>query len=118
MTLAEGTKFAQTDQPGIYTVTSAQPPYRFAVNLAPEESKTAALSQEELERLGVPVKYQPVETAKQAEQRRRHLQSAELENQQKLWKWLIVAALVILITETVLAGLLTRRAGVHIQAET
>ena len=116
--VAEGGKFTQTDQPGAYVVTSAQPPFRFAVNLAPEECKTAPLSQEELERLGVPVKYQPVETAKQVEQRRRHLQSTELESQQKLWKWLIVAALVVLITETLLAGVLTRRTGVTTAAET
>ena len=30
--------------------------------------------------------------------------NAELENRQKLWRWLILAAIVVLIVETVLAG--------------
>jgi hypothetical protein len=35
-------------------------------------------------------------------------QAAELENRQKLWRWLVVAALVVLLLETLLAGRLTR----------
>ena len=99
----------QTDLPGIYAVTSLQPAVRFAVNLDAAESRTAPMPVEELLRLGVPMKPPEIELTKQAEQKRR-LHNAELENQQKLWRWLIVAALVVLLFETWLAGRLTRRA--------
>jgi anti-sigma-K factor RskA len=38
-----------------------------------------------------------------------HLQDAELENRQKLWRWLIVAALAVTFAEIVLSGWLARR---------
>jgi hypothetical protein len=85
------------DQPGIQ-------PGRFAVNLDPLESKTAPLPVEELERLGVPLKT----SAATPRDQRRQLLNAELENQQQLWRWLIVAALVVLIAETLMAAWLTR----------
>jgi hypothetical protein len=103
-------KFSQTDAPGIYTVTSVQPPFRFAVNLAPEESKTAPLAMEELHRLGVPLKAEGVLTAQQAARKELQLRASELENRQKLWRWLIVAALAFVLLETWLGGRLTRRA--------
>ena len=64
---------------------------------------------EELERLGVPVKMQLAQSAVQLEKKRQHLRAAELENRQKLWRWLIVATLVLLVGETLVAGRLTRR---------
>ncbi len=63
--LAPGeTNFSQTDAPGIYTVTSAQPPVRFAVNLDAAESRTAPLPMDELERLDVPLKPREVALAR------------------------------------------------------
>ena len=113
LVLAKGEKFGQTDLPGIYTVTSEEAPFRFAVNLDPAESKTAPMPIEELERFGVPLKKERlIETAKQREQKQEQLLAAELEKQQQLWRWLIVATLLILIAETWLAGSLTRRGAV------
>jgi hypothetical protein len=108
--VTRGERFTGTDQPGVYTVASMQPPLRFTVNLAPEESRTAPLSFDELERMGVPIGHQLQGASKQVQQRREHLQAAQLESRQKLWRWLIVAALVVLMSETWLAGRLTRRA--------
>ncbi len=105
---AAGDKFSQTDLPGIYTSASG-PAIQFAVNLDPSESRTAPLAVEELERMGVPIKLQVLQTASQLEKKRQQLQAAELENRQKLWRWLIVAALVVLVGETLVAGWLTRR---------
>src|SRR5438093_2337786 len=102
------TRFVQTDQPGIYTLAALQPPVRFAVNLDAAESRTAPMSAGELMRLGVPLKPPEIQLARQHEQKRR-LHNAELENQQKLWRWLMVAALGVLLVETWLAGWLTRR---------
>ena len=104
-----GERFTATDQPGIYTVTAGQFTQRFAVNLDAGESRTAPLALEELERLRLPLKAPSPELAKQEEKKRLRLQAAELEQQQKLWRWLIVAALVVLVLETWLAGWLTRR---------
>ena len=110
-TLAAGAKsFSETDTPGVYGVTGGTPPFRFAVNLAPEESKTAPLALEQLEQLGVPVKAAPLATPEQAARREAQLKATELESHQKLWRWLIVATLVVLIVETWVAARLSRRA--------
>jgi hypothetical protein len=102
--------FAKTDQPGLYTVASLTPAMEFAVNLTPAESQTAPLPLETLERLGVPIQTGPAkETASRGPQQR-HLQALELENRQKLWRWLILSALVLLVLETWLAGRLSRPA--------
>jgi hypothetical protein len=116
--LAAGeTRFSQTDQPGIYEVLAPQPPTRFAVNLDAAESRTAPLPIEELERLAVPMKPREVELAKQTAQKLQ-LHNADLESRQKLWRWLIVAALVVLMVETWLAGWITRRAAARVEATT
>lgn len=111
--LAAGVKsFSETDAPGVYSVTGAEPPFRFAVNLAAEESKTAPLAMEQLEQLGVPLKPVPVATPEQIAKREAQLKATELESHQKLWRWLIAATLVILIVETWVAARLSRRAAV------
>ncbi len=115
---AGASRFSQTDLPGIYTVTSLEPPLRFAVNLEAAESKTAPLAEDELEHLGVPLHAPPVEAAKQLEQRRERLQATELENRQKLWRWLIAGALMLLVMETWLAGWLNRRRAIPMAAQT
>ncbi len=106
-----GSRFTQADQPGIYTVMSMSPPLWFAVNLHPEESNTAPMPLEELERLGVPLKREAPGTAAAAAAKRVRLQAAELENRQKLWRWMLLAALLALLAETWLAGRIARRAG-------
>lgn len=104
--------FAETDMPGVYSVSGVEPPFRFAVNLAPEESRTAPLATEQLEQLGVPLRVQPVATPAQIARREAQLKAAELESHQKLWRWLIAATLVVLIAETWVAARLSRRAPV------
>jgi hypothetical protein len=108
--IAAGEPFSGADLPGIYTVSAGQSTQRFAVNLDASESRTAPLPLEELERLRLPLKGPQPETVKLEEKKRLRLQAAELEQRQKLWRWLIVAALVVLVTETWLAGWLTHRA--------
>ena len=65
---------------------------------------------EELERLRLPLKAPSPELAKQEEKKRLRLQAAELEQQQKLWRWLIVAALVVLP-----AIMLSKMPGFHLR---
>jgi hypothetical protein len=105
------TNFMRTFMPGIYSVPSASPPGRFAVNLEAAESRTAPLPADELDRLGVPAP-QPVPVASTPADRAARLQSAELEAHQKLWRWFIVAALAVLGLETWLAGRTARRSAV------
>lgn len=107
--------FGETDVPGVYNVVGAEPPFRFAVNLAPEESKTAPLAMEPLEQLGVPLRLQPIATPEQIARREAQLKAAELESHQKLWRWLIAATLVVLIVETWVAARLSRRAAVQME---
>jgi hypothetical protein len=94
-----------------------QPPLRFAVNLDAAESRTGLLPIDDLERLGIPLKAREVSVAQQLEAKRR-LHDAELENRQKLWRWLTFGAVVILLGETWMAGLTTRRATFMARAET
>ncbi|HSH96619.1 MAG TPA: BatA domain-containing protein [Roseimicrobium sp.] len=108
--VATGAKFAETDQPGIYSVAGTGGAWRFAVNLAPEESRTARMQEDEWARMGVPLggisNELAVSGAVKAQRR-----SAELESQQKLWRVLLAVALVLLILETTVAAWLTRRAA-------
>jgi hypothetical protein len=108
-TLPAGAPFTGSDVPGIYQAAAGGKAWRFAVNLPIEESRVAPLSPDALARLGVPLatgSEQPTERTRNIEH---HLQQAELENRQKVWRWLIVAALAITFGEVVLSGWLARR---------
>ena len=105
---AKNTAFAQTDVPGLYTARSDAHTLTFAVNLSPSESNTAPLTLEELEQLGVPLKNAPGESRVELARKARQVQAAEMENQQKLWRWMIVGALLFVLIETWLAGRLSR----------
>jgi hypothetical protein len=108
-TLAAGTPFAETDLPGIYTATFGDKRRQFAVNLSLDESRTAPLSPDELARLGVPLETPQLIPVATAQEVQRHLQRAELENQQKLWRWLIAGVLAVMFGEIILSGWLARR---------
>ena len=100
-----GASFTATDQPGVYTVTPGT--LRFVVNLAPEESRTSPLTPDRFTALGIPLR-PPAEAPMQLAKREARAQAAEIENRQKLWRWLIVAALGVLLLETLIAGKLSR----------
>jgi hypothetical protein len=101
--LAKGLRrFDDTDQPGLYEVATTTAPFRFAVNLDPAESDTATMDIERLEQYGLRLGKQ----AKQSEEmeRERQLRDTELEDRQKIWRWLIVVVLCVVTFETWLAG--------------
>ena len=95
------------DQPGIYQFNEGETRRNFAVNVAEAESATAPLSEDQLERFGV-ILGENV-TTEEALDTQRQLRDRELENEQKLWQWLLVIALVLLGIETLLGMLWTRR---------
>jgi hypothetical protein len=108
VTLAAGRSFDETDLPGIYTANFDGRQRRFAVNLPLDESRTAPMSLDELAQLGVPLQTPAEFAVAKVPGRERHLQQAELENRQKLWRWLVLAALAVSLGEIVLSGRLAR----------
>lgn len=107
--LAADALFTETDQRGIYQATDGTRQWRFAVNVPLEESRTAALSPDELARLGVPVAAPAEISAAPVPGRLRQLHDAELENRQKIWRWLIGGVLLFTFFEIILSGWLARR---------
>jgi hypothetical protein len=107
--LPAGTAFAETDAPGVYSASWGNKQRFFAVNIPLEESRTAPMSSDELARLGVPLGLDSQQAAATARIHQERLQDEELENRQKLWRWLIVAALAVIFAEIVLGGWLARR---------
>jgi len=99
--------FDHADRPGIYHLSENGQETALAVNVHPDESRTSALAVEDLERWGA--KVGKPESAEEIAARDRRLKSAELENRQKLWRWLILGVLGLLAVETALAGRLARR---------
>lgn len=108
-TVAAGQRFAATDFPGVYTGTIGTEAVRFAVNIDPSESRTASLPIEDLERLGVPFKPPTVADLKKEAEKKERLKANDLEQRQKLWRWLLLAAILFLILETTVAAWITQR---------
>jgi hypothetical protein len=107
---SNATTFDGADRPGIYRLNLNGAETPLAVNLPADESRTAPLAVEELEQLGA-VLAKPSATATEIAEQRRQLQVVELENRQKLWRWLIVGVLGLLVFETALAGHLAHRSA-------
>jgi hypothetical protein len=107
--LARGaTTFAGTAEPGVYTFVSDGKETPFAVNLDPNESRTEPLAIDELERLGLPAKESGV-AAVNADLRPARARGIEQEARQKLWRWAILATVLVMLTESVVAGWIGRR---------
>ena len=104
-------RFRETSQPGIYTVQTSESSIRFAVNLHPSESDTAPILEEILLGLGIPLRPTlPSETVNPLrEETKRKLKTAEIENSQKFWRWIVGAALLVAVLETLCSALFSRR---------
>ena len=68
------------------------------MNLSTDESRTQPLFLDRLEQLGLKLGEQPTVESLRREQRQ--MRNKELESSQKLWHWVILAALVALALET------------------
>jgi len=102
------TVFNETNHPGIYRWETGQNSGFFAVNLDPSESQTAPLDPASLEQHGIQIGRQL--SSEEEQKRDRQMRDRELESRQKFWQWLIAVAIVIVLSETWLAG---RLAGAH-----
>ena len=103
--------YRNTNLPGIYEI-EADNDFRwtFAVNLHPDESRTSVLPLETLESLGVPTldpdsaaEETPESREKRAEDSRL-LQSQEIEQDQKYWRWMLLAVLALVLVESLVAS--------------
>jgi hypothetical protein len=111
VTAEPGSKFSATDVPGIYGVTPGT--LRFVVNLAADESRVAPLLPERFTSLGVPLHAAGAPTPAELALRESRAEAVEIEQRQKLWRWLIVIALGVLLLETLIAGRLSRAIPSH-----
>ena len=110
--------FTQTDLPGVYSIADStsdtnpqsaiRNPQFFAVNLPAAESRTDPMPVEDLEKLGIALKPAGAVASEVAQQTARHNSFTEMESQQKLWRWVLVVTLIVLLMETWLGGWLTR----------
>lgn len=107
--------FTETTQPGIYLAKTTANETRFAVNLSPTESNTAQLDLEQLEQAGVRLGAE--QTRVERIERIRQQRDTELEGRQKIWRWLIVLAIGVLIFETWWAGRTQRQITASVAAE-
>lgn len=100
-------------QQGLYRIQTADGALLVAANVDPLESHTAPLALETLEALGVSIAdadaAAAAAAAEAARTSERKLKVAELEARQKSWLWLLAAAFVVLISETVVAGMASGR---------
>lgn len=124
--------FTQTDLPGFYTVelprassgadttgsakVGAEAGYTvgvgrvFAVNLPSQESRTAPMPIEDIERLGVSLESSSNPAVERTERARRRASVFEMEDEQGIWRWVLVAAFIVLLSEIWLGGRLARQA--------
>lgn len=104
-------RFRETSEPGIYTIQTAESSIRFAVNLHPAESDTTPILEETLLGLGIPLRQtiSSETTNPLVEETKRKLKAAEIENSQKFWRWIIWAALLVAVLETLSSALFSRR---------
>ena len=107
--VAAGGTFTATDEPGIYTASPA--PLRLVVNLAPEESRLMPLDPARLSALGVPLQGTETAEARASVANPAVIQAMEVESRQKLWRWLLLGAIVVLLLETPIAARLSRSPG-------
>lgn len=103
-TIEENQTHFQPTQPGIHKLLTEQHTHLLAINLPPKESETTPMEESTLLSLT---------NSKTSEEPQDQLASntlVHIESTQKLWRWILIAALVILAFETWLASRLTRTA--------
>lgn len=89
--------------PGVYTLSTGNARHHFVVNLDPAESRLTPMPVDDLEKLGAPVATQAPSVARE-KARKLHLENAELEAREKLWRWFLIATIAVLLAETWLGG--------------
>ena len=100
-------QYERTDTPGIYVLGIGSETRSVAVNLWPNEGRLAPLDLQRLSETGVKLAQAAkagTATGEEAAKAERRMEDSEHEQRQKGWKFLLLAALVVLLLETWLAG--------------
>jgi hypothetical protein len=102
-TQSDGSRIAQ--QPGIIEIGKGDAKRQVAVNLAPEERRTAPMDAERLAQLGVKLagRSQGAQAVVTAEERMK-LEAADEEARQRGWFLVLILLLAVLVAETFVAG--------------
>lgn len=101
--------FTATTEPGIYQIGAGEASRSIAVNLSANEGRLAPMEGTRLEELGIKTEVQLAHSGNAVALSHRQMEDYEHELQQKGWKFLLFAAIVILLIETWLAGRLGSR---------
>lgn len=98
-------------KPGLYQLKQGFTERWIAVQAPSEESQWDTLPYEDWERLGAPLEAATTrgQTESDRENERRSQNAVELESQQQVWKWLIIAVALALIVESLIARTLQNR---------
>ena len=98
------------NETGVYRTVDASNEFAFAVNIDPQESKVTPLDQSALEKFGMVLGLQP--TRQEMIEEERQMKNAELEKSQRGWFLLIIAAMLVLTLETIVAGWFARKQSI------
>ena len=94
------------ESPGVFTAVIDNDRVEYAVNLPASESETAPMQLERLDQFGV---RRTAEVSRDERLARiRQARDVELEGRQKVWRWLLVGCILLLMTETFWAGRASR----------
>ena len=86
--------------PGIYAIPEGAGERKIACNLPPGESRLERFPVESLAAFGIPIGTAKAVASDDSGTAGPRLQAADLEGQQRLWKWLLPALLAVLLVET------------------
>jgi hypothetical protein len=100
--LADTDNKFQFTEPGLYNIRGARWNQQLAVQLAANESRLTPMDVSILQQFGLGI--EKLESETEIQDRLRQMKIEELEGQQRLWKWILVAGLGILLLETFCAG--------------
>lgn len=96
--------------PGVYELEQAGTTRWVAVQVPPTESKNEPLALDSWEQLGVPLQAEPAAKAAAAEEPKTATGSAAmLENEQQIWRWILIAGIAVLALESLAAARAGRR---------
>lgn len=99
----------QAFEPGLYRLQGEGDQRQLAIQIPATESRLEPLDTSIFEQYGVSLG--KVASDAQRSESARQLKVQELEGRQRLWQWLIVAAIMVLLLETVIAGWMARQAN-------
>ncbi len=102
---------SQPSRPGLYQLTRDNlPPRTVALNVPERESDLSPLDRDVFAQLGAPVHTPDSDqTSARADQQRRQEAATLAESRQKLWRWLLLAAALLLIAESLFSLRIARR---------